>query len=443
MVDKLNIILIDDNAKLSFALEANLKDKFNAFNLRSLDPSDFKNVDSIEGIDLLIVNKKRICQVMEIEFFLKKISKSGVAVIFSNCLEKDILESRGVERALIFEGELKLLQILSFIADHFFVAGSGPGPQLDEYVPIKKHLLFSQTNFPCAIFLRLSASKFVKLFNEGDRVDVQSIDKYIKKGIGFCYVLRKDFYSKCDVIFSGALVNKELFKENSDYLEKTNEVIHEILKEFGVSRFVIEGASHAITQSIEEIKKVKGLASLIEKFEKNDSRFIYGHSYLTTAFSFQLIKFMNWNDERVLTKISMAAILHDLGFRNDKLALMEGLSRNEILKLPKNERDDILGHPTCLLPELTKMHGISDEVISIIKNHHEGIGEGSYPLKLYGSSLSHLECLFNIAHAFSVGLYSITFNSLKVPALVEKIAKEYSGGNYKTVSAIFAANFSK
>ena len=56
---------------------------------------------------------------------------------------------------------------------------------------------------------------------------------------------------------------------------------------------------------------------------------------------------------------------------------------------------------------------VSDDVINIIKNHHEGRGDDSYPKKIPASSLSNPSRLFNVCHDFSVELIKSCFSPKK------------------------------
>ena len=101
-------------------------------------------------------------------------------------------------------------------------------------------------------------------------------------------------------------------------------------------------------------------------------RFTRGHSYKVVKFCAKITAILRLKKDEVL-KIKIAALLHDIGkFRIDRSIL------NKQGKLTEKEWREVKKHP-IVGARIIKETGILDEIVNIVKHHHERFGGGGYP----------------------------------------------------------------
>ncbi|MBT4791552.1 MAG: HD domain-containing protein [Halobacteriovoraceae bacterium] len=343
-----------------------------------------------------------------------------------------------LKRCLVFKEEPKRIELLSFLFDELY----GKEDPNQEFIPININLILTLSRNPCHFYIKITEKRFLKLFIEDDEINVSKLKGYQEKDVAYLYVLKDDFYSKCNDLFRGSLISKNMHTENEDFVQKANQVIHSFLIDFGISQSLIKEVHQVIDESLKELSKDNEINDLLLKFKGNESMFLYGHSYLTSVFCTMVAEKKGWKTMKTLQAFAVASMLHDLGFSSGDTAKYETNTLKEIENCPKTLREEILNHGPRLAEQLSNKTKISEDVLKIIAHHHEGKGEESYPRNISSLHISQMECIFNMSHEFSVGLYAIAFNPRKIRPLIDKVVDRYSTGNYKAIINAFKDAFS-
>jgi HD-GYP domain-containing protein (c-di-GMP phosphodiesterase class II) len=306
-----------------------------------------------------------------------------------------------------------------------------------EYFPIKVSNFYKTTEFPCDVYVRLGPIKFVRIAHEASLVEKNFVEKYEQKNITEFYVTRDDFYRKCESLFELKLAKKELFDRKEEHLRKNQEILHEMVSTIGVNQFVVESVNECMTD-VDELMQKPELKNVFSLFKASKGTFLYDHSYLSIIFSHLICKHMSWESKQIRDKLAQACMFHDLALKSPKYALLESLGRKELNTMEKQMRDEILSHGVRIAELVAVDKTVAQEVVNICKNHHEGLGkEESYPNGISGVSLTQLECVFIIAHAYVLELYRIAFNLQKIDQCFTNVAQKYSSGNFKPILAAF------
>lgn len=266
---------------------------------------------------------------------------------------------------------------------------------------------------------------------KGDIVDLQQIEKYLKSGLKYFYVTKNDFENFGKDFFKEDLVNLKLFNNKIEGLSKKHEILHGIVNDFGVSKFVIDQVEDSIDEIEDKINTLNN-DDLLSLFESSKGTFLYDHAFLTIIFSHMLCKGMDWYNDSIKEKLALAAMVHDLGISDPKLALSEVLGLNDILRMDSKTSIELTNHPKVIANILSRNPEIPIEVINICLSHHEGEEDG-YPRGVDFSNLSQLERVFILSHAMAVGLYRIAFKLDKFSSVIDGIKARYSCGNFAPI----------
>lgn len=301
----------------------------------------------------------------------------------------------------------------------------------DEFVPISINKLKTNLNYPCEIFIKLSAKKHIKILNDGHHFNSESLQKLIFKNVEFLYIRSSDYNTFCTVFTDDKTDNKKKVDIVNTEINAL-EAIHNYMEDLGFSSKVID-MTKTLHTSIEEKYNHKFMKKLFNRFKDMEGTFLYNHSYLASVIALTAGNKFNWMNHENKEKIYLGCILHDLGFKHKENALRESLLKNEVSKLSVEEKEDILDHPMKFAKHLAQIDNIHQDVIKIVRDHHGVHGDQSYPKPIYPAEINLIFALFVLSHELSIGLYSISFNEKKIPALLNSICEKFDKGNYKKV----------
>lgn len=403
------------------------------------DLSEGKLILAQGDTDLAVISINR-SNISEYAKILKSVSKSIILTKALVILPEAVLSEhpdyeniKGFFKAVDYIVKpLSVIRLSSTIMDILtdFIPADGEEEVL--FLPFKIDLLKNAVSVPCDLYVKISEKKYVKIINK-DQADtvVDTVVRYQKKGIDVLYV-EKQFYSS----LSHLIVN-DFFCVETDAMKqaergiKITESIMMVTKDLGASEVVIESINESYTEVIKNLENEK-VSSLLASLTKGENFFIENHSYLTSVFAVMMSRKTDWGNSKIQNNICMAALLHDLVLADNHLGQHDKETLAEIKKLPKAEQDIVINHPKILADKLTKTTKISSDVISLIGKHHEGRGKDSYPAPEGTAQLSPVNCLFNVAHQFSIELYKIGFNNVKLPTAFTNLRACFPGNNMKT-----------
>lgn len=325
---------------------------------------------------------------------------------------------------------IKLIEFSSLVSDLLQT-------KTTDYIPISINSYYKVKSFPCDTYVKLGLDKYIKIVQGEDIVETGFLDKYKKRNVSLLYVSEKDFYNKCTDLFADKLADPDLFDTKEDYIRKSQEILHDMVKDLGVSEYIVNRVEESLADVEEELKK-PNLKKVFDLFNKQKGTFIYDHSYLTLMFCNILCKHMDWESKEIRHKLSLACMFHDLGITNPKKAFYEGAPVEQLNTINKELQDEIKNHSITMAKLLEADPDMPQEVINIVLNHHEGKGpDKSYPKGITGVSLTQLECVFIVAHAFVLELYKVAFNTMKIKTAYENVVNDYDSGNFKPILKAF------
>jgi HD-GYP domain-containing protein (c-di-GMP phosphodiesterase class II) len=308
------------------------------------------------------------------------------------------------------------------------------------YLPVKIYLLKNAASVPCDVYVKISEKKYVKIINKNqEHTVIDTVDRYEKKGIEVLYV-EKDYYSTIT-----HLIVNDFFSAETDALPQPErgiqitESIMMVTSDMGVSQVLIDSINNSYTEVIKNLENEK-VSNLLASLSLNQNMFIVNHSYLTSVFAVMLCQKMEWANTKIQNNLCMAALLHDLVLADNNLGQHDRDDLDVIKKLPPETRDLVLNHPKILADKLSNTTNLPSDVISLISKHHEGRGKDSYPRAEYATQLSPVNCLFNVAHQFSIELYKIGFNNAKLPLAFANLREYYKSSSMRSFVDLLEQN---
>lgn len=286
----------------------------------------------------------------------------------------------------------------------------------------------------CNVYIKLSDRKYVKVINQNTVYSRADLDKLMEKDVEFLYI-RNDDFDKFHVTFS-----KTPFLSNSndgrspeevaDILATTQAIMRKIIRNFGPTEEVIEMANKSVGEIMSLAENTDGLTELVDRMKKN-MNYIYDHSYLVAIVCCDILKQMKWNSEEKVRELCMAALFHDITLSNPELAMIQDQSDIRLYHYTEEQIKEYLQHPFKAADILSKADFVTDEVIDIIRQHHENHEGQGFPNKLHPSRLSPLVCIFIMAHDFVSEIFKLDFDPNSKEGILERMLPKYKSGNFK------------
>lgn len=329
-----------------------------------------------------------------------------------------------------FDSNSSLIEQATKLSD--FINGNQNSSTNSIFLPLNIKLFKNMSTAPCDLHIKLSEKKFVKILSKDEKQHADEIlEKYSKKDINEIYLESKNLNKVKDIL------TKLLFKidetkdtKNEQKLQIAENVIS-VVKDFGVSEFLLEGINETFSELTKDMSKDKKLSALLAQINSNNTNVISNHSYLTAVFCSMIASKVTWNNATVRKNLCTAAILHDFEIAESQELMYEFKSIDEINQLPPKKRQLFAQHAVNAANMLAKNSNIPSDVINIIAKHHEGAGEKSYPQKLSSNSLTPPNCLFNVAHQFSIELAKVAFNQNKIELAFQRLREYYPSSSFK------------
>jgi HD-GYP domain-containing protein (c-di-GMP phosphodiesterase class II) len=266
-----------------------------------------------------------------------------------------------------------------------------------DVVSISKQEFIEGAAFPADIFTRISEDKYVLLAHQGDKANFAELS--VNRAIDIVFVLR-DEYRKCvgqNLTVAGIVVAQKGVStgKKAEFIAKAAESVFKELEHLGISPESIEHArhvSHNIKLLVESNSDLLDVMSILSSLPGNQMH----RSIAVSAVAVMIGQKMGWTVSATLEKLAMGALLRDVGLKELPKELIEK-PRHE---LTQDERLIYETHPFRGAEILRSMPSASDELISIVYEHHETSNGQGYPRRLRDVRLNPLAKVVSLADTF-------------------------------------------
>jgi HD-GYP domain-containing protein (c-di-GMP phosphodiesterase class II) len=305
-----------------------------------------------------------------------------------------------------------------------------------EYLPLKFNVFNHLKILPCDVYIQLGSGKKIKIFNDQDEVDVEKIRSYAQKGVTHFFIHKEHLLNCGEQFFNKDYLKKQMKISPSEMADNALENLYSSIEGIGIGKREISQVEELHEEMAQDFSS-KEIHNILDDFSKMKGTFLYAHSFLTSLFCIQMGKKLQWGQKDNLKKLHLAAIFHDMGYEDPNNALLEDLPKSKLQGLPKEKREDILSHPERMVLNLEMSPELPSDTINIVKLHHTGTGEEGYPVKIFGTELSQLNCVFILCHQMVLSLYKVAFREDKMKMALDATCEKYGSGNFKQLHTPF------
>lgn len=275
-------------------------------------------------------------------------------------------------------------------------------------MPIQRIDVEAGDSLPFDLFVYLPKNdKRILYRRSGDHLPAQRLEHFEHNNLNIFYIKKLDYDHFVEYVASrlktliGANPSRQnralMFKSAKNILSSTFETVEEKVSESlvqnlnDISTVIVE----AILEESPESQYSRNLFSKLSKLALTGSDF-QKHPVNTASLSVLMTFGLGYSNERILSDMAMAGMLHDIGLSELPPALI--LKAHQPKNLPLVERAKIYSHPLSTV-EFLKNRGIhlSHFTKTLIEEHHEQFNGRGYPKGLRGGHLSELSQVLNLA----------------------------------------------
>jgi response regulator RpfG family c-di-GMP phosphodiesterase len=306
-----------------------------------------------------------------------------------------------------------------------------------DFCRIKTGLLLRVSPLKADIYIRLSASKYIKLFREGDHFDANDQKKYmIEKKLEYFYLKKSEsgeFMGKFKQDLAALLAMPTLPAEKAhEIVNEVHETVQQLITKLGPTAEVQEIVKASVAMTLKSVGSNPSLKSILGKFDRDKKKYIPSHSNLMIQFACSLSAMMGWNSEMTFQKLNLAAFLHDITLDNHELATIKSLPElsKSATKFSKKELDAFKNHTIQGSEMAKRFNEIPPDVDTIIAQHHERPDGSGFPRGLTHLQISPLGVVFIVAHDIVSHIFAHE-GAFEMEGFLASVKDEYSGGNFK------------
>ncbi len=269
-------------------------------------------------------------------------------------------------------------------------------------------------------YLRLSADKYIKVFNAGDNLSTDEINRYRSKGIDEIFV-PKDEHEKF-VRLQGSLSTKVVLSDASHgfkiktVMKLGANVTNNLLK-CGITPDRMDNAQLFLDQTITVLREMKMKNEVVTDYLKNIDQ--NEHSAAVAFIAGILANHLGFESSKSIKVVGATALLHDIGLYHLDANFKEG---EELLDEKKKE---IFSKHAAHGAEILRSTGAIEEVIchAVENHHHRRMGEHS---RKRSSSVNLVTEIVSVSDEFFNTVIHHGYSPEKVRFFMENELKTYS-----------------
>lgn len=293
------------------------------------------------------------------------------------------------------------LELVSHQVDDEIEAATDEGHDLDsDFCRINIDDFISGSRMVEDIYLRLSASKYLRVARKGSPLSQERMQTYKSKGLLHLFLKKEDFanYLGFNLSLSKAAVKsgqKVTHEQKLHLLKHTAELCLTDICVNGIDREKFDDAHQTIDATLKVLLESKDLFSLLNML-KNHSDALYAHSVAVSLYSVMLAQEVGWTASPTQFKLSMAGLLHDIG---KKEVPQEVLQKSRI----EMTADDLRLYESHTLRGkeiLSHVQGIPEDVIQVAVQHHENLQGMGFPFRISRLKIHPFSKLVSVVNEF-------------------------------------------
>ncbi|MEN9722388.1 MAG: hypothetical protein RJB38_374 [Pseudomonadota bacterium] len=323
-----------------------------------------------------------------------------------------------------------------------FIAQSQGGELADtseqEFSEIRTGLLMAASPLPADIYIRLTPTKHLKLFREGDAFDEIDYDRYVhQKKVVHLFIHRTGLKAFVDRLSQAVTLKIRTGMSATEATELSRDA-HQTVRSLIMRWFPTQEATDLIKTDLmltmQAIGKNPRLKDILKRVMENASAYLTVHSVALCQISCTLAKAVGWGSQTTFSKLHFASFFHDITVDDDELAMVDDKLKIDELKNTKGEETIIkyLAHGSKAAELSRQFNEVPPDVDQILIQHHEKPDGSGFPRKINHMHIAPLSAIFIIAHDMVDEIckngYTFDFGGF-----VQTRQKKYSSGYFKKI----------
>lgn len=282
-------------------------------------------------------------------------------------------------------------------------------------------------NITFDLYLKLSDTNYAHIFSKSTGVDLQRLNHYRDKGVQFLYVKNEDreafeafIQMRPEAVISDPGASQT--RKAAALLDLAERNLTEVFKSLSDQGAMPQGSTDEATRLIRHFIQSltadpKSLALMLRVAAHG--HYLYYHSLSVSVISIYIAKAHGLGSQEFLETCGLGGLLHDVGCSRLPTELMESP-----LALTPAQWMDMRQHTNVGLKMLEGIP-ISEDVKSIVAQHHEEPGGRGYPLGLRGSVIFLPAKIVAVADGFAALISKRPFrDAFTVPQALNIIKRD-------------------
>ncbi len=289
------------------------------------------------------------------------------------------------------------------------------GMEMDEFTTVNKAQILKFTHYPTDIYLRLSHSKIVKIFNREDEVDRELVHKYAASKEALLLVKTLDHKSFIENIRNQLKLSSKKIK-SLDFNQKLQlsvsecHLVAQVLPLFTVDENFMGVMNDLLNHVFDVVRDSSSLTQILGKKGPLTNK----EKKLSTALvSTILAKKHMKADHNELGKLIIASFFCDISLDQNGVKPLD-LEEASSFTYLKQAKLKYLNHPNESVDFVSRFINMNLDASAIIREHHELPDGSGYPKQLREMDLHPLSRIF-ITASYVVDFISDKSDQLPTP----------------------------
>lgn len=266
------------------------------------------------------------------------------------------------------------------------------------YIDIEDFL--AGKNIEYSIYIQLQKTKYVKLANKGEDLDLDRVVSLKNKGIRHLWLKKEDFdkYQKMSLALAKAVTEtgKLPIEKKRRILNHACAVAAEKMRLVGVNEASITESQNLLTLAMENLCQVQGGLDLAETIESAGPT-PYSHAVTVASLCALITQVMGWSSLKNIVALTLGGFLHDIGLNETD----PDLFLKDPEKMTDKEKGIYRNHPMMGSRKIAEMPKMPREISAIVLQHHENSMGTGFPQGLLRSDIFPMAKIVSLVDKFA------------------------------------------
>lgn len=310
--------------------------------------------------------------------------------------------------------------------------------QEHQFVGISLPVLLNIKSITHPVYVKLNNEKYVKFINPGIEISKEDIEKYKQKGILSLYVEKRHFPEFINQ-FKNRVVENMLFRgiksipqEALELSATVQDMLLGAVRNLGTSKETEELAQKNVCFVRDMIQSHSELNSIVNWAYYTQQEYTCAHSVLISYLTTDVSNHLTFQTPNASEILALSAFFHDISLENhqikNEIRFIKALSLNS--KINKSDLDLVKRHPEISINKLKGWKFCPEEVIRIVREHHEKPNGSGFPDGKTADQIGELTACFIVCEDLAQCLLELKDRNA-VELYFQSLAALYSSPKFK------------